>query len=203
MSLNRSGIAFSSALGVVLLGTIFVSPAAADCGYRNGPPVGLAIPQSWQGPAEIEPSLLLVGHGQRAHDRIVGFWKVKMVSEGSDGIPDGTVIDDGYAQWHSDGTEVTNSLFDPATGSVCYGVWKKTGPSKYSLNHFGFAWDANGLFLGTAQIRQDVVVDRKGHHFQGTFSIDQYDPSGKFVYRVVGKVIATRITVHTTIQQVL
>jgi hypothetical protein len=161
------------------------------------------IPQSWHVPAESAPSLSLVSDDSRDHDRIVGLWKVKMVSEGSDGIPDGTVIDDGFAQWHSDGTEVTNSLFDPATGDTCYGVWKKTGRSKYSLNHFGLAWDRNGVFLGTAQIRQEVVINRRGNRFEGTFSIDQYDLSGNLTFRIVGRVTGARITVNTTIQQVL
>ena len=60
---------------------------------------------------------------------IVGFWKVKFISEGNSGIPDGTVIDNGFAQWHSDGTEILNSSRPPATSSFCLGVWQKSGPS--------------------------------------------------------------------------
>jgi hypothetical protein len=37
-----------------------------------------------------------------ADDRIVGFWKVKFFSEGNPGIPDGTVIDNAFVQWHSE-----------------------------------------------------------------------------------------------------
>ena len=55
---------------------------------------------------------------------IVGFWHVKFVSEGSEGIPDGTEVDAGYSQWHSDGTEIMNSAGrSPITGSFCLGVW--------------------------------------------------------------------------------
>jgi hypothetical protein len=203
MSLNKSRMAISSTLGIVLLGTVFVSTAVAECGYKGRPTAGGVLPQSWQGPAQAGPSLLLVADDRDADDRIVGFWKVKLVSEGSDGIPDGTLVDDGYAQWHSDGTELTNSLIPPALGNICLGVWQKSGPSSYTLNHFALGWNADGTFMGPAQIREDVVVNRRGNRFAGTFSIDQYDPSGKLLFRIVGRVIATRITVNTTIQQVL
>jgi hypothetical protein len=78
----------------------------------------------------------------------VGFWKIKFVSEGSSGIPDGTVIDNGLAQWHSDGTEIMNSSRPPATGNFCLGVWQKSGPSSYKLNHFALAYDVSGNFIG-------------------------------------------------------
>jgi hypothetical protein len=203
MSLNKSGIAISSALAIVLLGTVFASRAVAGCGRDGRPNPGGVLPQSWQRPAEFSPSLLLVADHNDGDDRIVGFWKVKFVSEGSAGIPDGTVIDDGYAQWHSDGTEVTNSLFAPATGSVCYGVWRKSGPSSYSLNHFGLGWNLDGTFIGPAQVREEVVLDRRGNHFEGTFTIDQYNPKGELLDHFAGRVTATRITVKTPIQKVL
>jgi hypothetical protein len=203
MSLNTSKIAISSTLAIFLLGTVFVSRAAAGCGRDGRPSAGGLLPQSWQGPAEISPSLLLVANHKDGDDRIVGFWKVKFVSEGSATVPDGTVIDDGYAQWHSDGTEVTNSLFAPATGSVCYGVWRKSGPSSYTLNHFGLAWNLDGTFIGPAQVREEVVLDRSGNRFEGTFTIDQYDPSGTLLDHFAGRVTARRITVNTPIQKVL
>ena len=140
---------------------------------------------------------------RRADAEIVGFWRTKLVSEGNAGIEDGTVIDDGFSQWHSDGTEMIVSLFAPATGNICLGVWQQVGPSSYTLNHFGFAFDATGTFLGLAQIREHVVLDRRGQRFGGTFSFEQYDLDGALVQRLVGRVIATRITVQTTIRQVL
>ena len=202
MSLNTSRIGTSSTLAIFLLGTVFVSQAVAAC-RSDGRRAGGVIPQSWQEPAQLRPPLLLVADHKEADDRIVGFWKVKFVSEGSAGIPDGTVIDDAYAQWHSDGTEVTNSLFPPATGSTCYGVWQKSGPSTYTLNHFGLSWDTSGNFIGPAQVREEVVLDHKGNRFEGTFTIDQYDPSGNLLDHIVGRVTARRITVNTPIQKVL
>jgi hypothetical protein len=53
----------------------------------------------------------------------VGFWKATLVSEGSPGIPDGTVIDAGFAQWHSDGTEILNSPRPAASSNFCLRIW--------------------------------------------------------------------------------
>ena len=178
MSLNIIRIARIGALAIGLFGTAFVS--------RSAP-----------------PTLPLISNDRRHDERIVGVWRVKLISEGSVGIPDGTLFDDSYAQWHADGTEVTISIFAPATGNICFGVWQKMGPSTYTLNHFGLGFDASGTFTGQAQVREHVVVDRKGNRFEGVFSVDSYDPQGHLVARIVGRVIGTRVTVRTTIQQVL
>ena len=87
--------------------------------------------------SSYQPRFLLVAD-KGSDDRIVGFWKVKFVAEGNPDIPDGTPIDDGLAQWHSDGAEIMNSgLRPPVTGNFCLGVWQKSGCSSYKLNHFG------------------------------------------------------------------
>jgi hypothetical protein len=203
MSFDTSRIAIASTFAIGLLGSAFVSTASADCVSKGAPNAAIALPQSWTEQAGDEPSLVSVANDSRADDGIVGFWRTKLVSEGNAGIADGTVIDDGFSQWHSDGTEMIVSLFAPATGNICLGVWQKVGPSSYTLNHFGFAFDANGTFLGLAQIRENVVLDRRGHRFGGTFTFEQYDLQGALVARIVGRVVATRITVRTTIQQVL
>jgi hypothetical protein len=204
MTLDTSRIATAGVFAFVLLGSAFASTASADCVSKGVPNAALALPQSWTEQAGHEPSLSLVANDNRADNSIVGFWRVKLVSEGTPGTDDGTVVDDGFAQWYSDGTEVTFSRFAPATGNSCYGVWQRVGPSSYTLNHFGMSFDAaTGAFLGLAQVREHVVLDRRGNRFGGTFSVDQYDVEGALVWRVVGRVIATRITVHTTIPQLL
>ena len=203
MSLDTSRIATAGAFAIVLLGSAFVSTASADCVLRSAPTAGIALPQSGAEQAGDQSSLLSVAADRRADNSIVGFWRTKLVSEGNADIEDGAVIDEGFSQWHSDGTEMIVSLFAPATGNICLGVWEQVGPSSYTLNHFGFAFDANGVFLGLARIREHVVLDRRGHRFGGTFTFEQYDLAGAVVARLAGRVIATRITVHTGIQQVL
>jgi len=134
---------------------------------------------------------------------IVGFWHVKFISKGTGFIPDGTVVDMGFSQWHSDGTEILNSSRPPATSNFCLGVWAKTGPSTYKLNHFALSSDLNGNMIGPANIREDVTLDAHGTGYSGTFSISQYDTSGNLLVQIVGEVVATRITVDTKLSDLL
>jgi hypothetical protein len=131
---------------------------------------------------------------------ITGLWKVTFTAKGnpSDGPPDGALIDSGFVTWHADGTELMNSGRAPPTGSFCMGVWKRVGESTYRLNHWGLSWDSTGTtFVGPANIRETVTLDRNGKHYWGTFSITQYAPDGTTVLGgVVGVVSATRITVE-------
>jgi hypothetical protein len=75
------------------------------------------------------------------------------------------------------------------------GVWKQTGPATFSLNHFALSWDATGTqFIGPANIRETVTVDRRGKTYSGHFTITQYMPDGKTpAGGVSGNVKGTRI----------
>jgi hypothetical protein len=126
---------------------------------------------------------------------IIGFWH-STFTVGT------TVVDDGFAEWHSDGTEILNSLRDPRTGAFCMGVWQPTGRYTYKLNHFGLAWDGNGNFVGPANIQESITVSSDGKAYTGTFTVDQYDTDGNDIQHVAGNVAATRILVSTTIQEI-
>lgn len=191
------GRAATATLGAVLFGMSFVTSASAECGYYRGSqaaPVSWHQQGAWQGRDQDSES---------DKDSIVGFWQFKFVSKDSSGIPDGTVVDAGYAQWHSDGTEITNSGGrSPLTGNFCLGVWKKTARSTYKLNHFALSWDPTGSSLiGPANIREDVTVSHDGKTFTGTFTIDQFDQSGNLLAHVGGVVSATRITVDSPVEK--
>ncbi|MEO5923051.1 MAG: hypothetical protein ABIR70_04415 [Bryobacteraceae bacterium] len=119
----------------------------------------------------------------------MGLWKIALMAGGN-------TIDAGYQTWHDDGTELLNSGRPPITGSFCMGVWEKTGPRSYKLNHFALAWLPSGLMPdGTDNIKMDVQVGRSGDTFSGTFTLDHYDVSGNAVAHFEGTVTATRITV--------
>ena len=133
----------------------------------------------------------------------MGFWRVDLISEGNAGIPDGTVLDAGFTQWHSDGTEILNSSRAPATGTFCLGVWEKTGPSKYKLNHFALSWNPDETLLGPANIREQITVSRDHNSYVGTFTIDQYNTGGNKLVHLAGQVKAKRITVNTAVTDVL
>ena len=201
---------FAAALGLVLMGTMLTAKANAECGYY--PPrhkAAVVSPQSWNGAEFSSGSLLLVS--EDSNNSIVGMWKVTLTAEGNTGPnapPDGATLDSALVQWHSDGTEVMNSSRPPQDGNVCFGVWEKTGRSRYKLNHFGIGNDtANapsgiGNPSGPTQIVEDVTVSRDGKHYAGTFALDVYDPSNMLVAHIVGVITATRITVHTSVSSI-
>jgi|GraSoiStandDraft_34_1057297.scaffolds.fasta_scaffold33705_5 hypothetical protein len=148
-------------------------------------------------------SLVMVSGRERNSDDdsdragIVGLWKVKFVSKGNTGIgiPDGAPLDQGYATWHSDGTEIMNSGRVPKTGSFCMGVWKQTGRSSYKLNHFALSWDPTGTTLiGPTNIREEIVLDGNENSYSGSVTIDQYDTEGHLLVHISGVVSAQRIT---------
>jgi hypothetical protein len=105
-------------------------------------------------------------------------------------------------QWHGDGTELLNSSRVPDTGSFCMGIWKKTSHLHYSLNHFAKSWQ-NGVYVGPAQIQEEVVVGEDGNSLSGTWTVDQYDTSGNLLAHLAGKIEAKRLTVDSTIKDVL
>ena len=196
--------AISVTLAIALDGIVFVSKATAQCGYPQWNNTEGIQPMSWQGAARLRPdSVMLAANKEGSDDRIVGFWKFKFVSEGTSGIPDGAVIDNGFVQWHSDGTEITNSSRPPATGNFCLGVWQKSGSSSYALNHFGLSSDLSGHFIGPAQIREDITLNHRADQYEGSFTIDQYDSAGNLLAHLQGRVTATRVTVHTPVGDVL
>ena len=81
------------------------------------------------------------------------------------------------------------------TGNFCMGVWKQTSHSTFKLNHFGLSWDPTGTtFIGPANIRSEVVVDRSKNSYSGTFTVDQYDTNGNLLAHIAGNVSAQRIT---------
>jgi hypothetical protein len=193
------------ALSVLVL-AIMVGPyARAGCGLYSPVP----HPASWQpqiaSPRFVLAALILDDEAANTHEpSIVGTWKEHWISEGSEGIPDGTEFDASYSQWHSDGTEINVSgLRLPLTGDVCLGEWIRTGARTYRLNHFGVSYDSTGLnIVGPARIQQSLTIDPKGNSTSGTFTVDQWDESGNLLAHIQGKVTGTRVTMETGFQRV-
>jgi hypothetical protein len=196
MHVNLKRIALVT--GAILLGSVAVSKCQAQClGYQP------SATQHGNAPSTSEsfraPIVRISEQSDAGTAGIVGFWHVKFVSEGSSGIPDGTEIDAGYSEWHSDGTEIMNSGGrSPITSSFCLGVWQQTGASTYVLNHFAAGWDPTGsTLIGPGNIREKVTLGPNGNQFSGTFTVDQYDESNNLLAHLQGVITATRITVTT------
>jgi hypothetical protein len=135
----------------------------------------------------------------------VGMWNLQFISQGNTtstpAIPDGALVDFGYAQWHSDGTEIMNSGGHAAnTGNFCLGVWVRTGTFTYEVNHFALSYDpTSGNLVNKINIREQVTLDPSGDQFSGTFTITIFNAAGtQQVDKVTGNIAATRVTVDQT-----
>ena len=202
----RGAAAFFTAL---VLGTAFTPLANAGC--ANFQPSGKLV--SWQTPGEFYRGLSVVrvadsaGVSPRAGlDDIVGMWRFTMSISGPNG--QSIVIDDGYTQWHSDGTEIMNSgSHAPNTSNFCLGVWAPTGRGTYKLNHFPLAWDTSGAApQGPVRIVANVKLTDHDH-FSGPFTLDVYlwdgseivNASGPPIAHLAGTYSATRVTTETVV----
>ena len=193
-------------LSVLVLAAMVGPYAHAGCGLYSPVPHHT----SWRpqiGSPRLVPAALIIDDDAataKGEPSMVGTWKEHWISEGSEGIPDGTEIDASYTQWHSDGTEINVSgLRAPLTSDVCLGEWIKTGARTYRMNHFGVSYDSTGLNLvGPARLQQWLTIDLKGNSTTGRFTIDQWDEAGNLLAHVQGKVIGTRVTIETGFQPV-
>jgi hypothetical protein len=122
---------------------------------------------------------------------IVGLWHVIFVSGGQ-------LFDEGFDAWHSDGTEILNDTAPPqpanGAGTVCLGVFKKTGPGTYKLKHPFWSFDANANLAGSGFITEIVTLDAGGNSYHGSFTFDLFDLSRNLIAEVTGDLTAERIT---------
>jgi len=200
---------FKAAAGVVAifaLGAAFAQLANAGC--ADFKPQKQKV--SWQTPSSFFAGLSLVRASEERdwwqREDIVGMWRFTMTVAGPNG--QAIVIDDGYSQWHEDGTEIMNSgAHAPNTSNFCLGVWAQTGPGTYKLNHFPLAWEASGL-APAGPVHIVATVKLKDHdHFSGLFTLDVYNwdgseivnASGPPIAQVKGTLSATRVTVETPV----
>ena len=195
---------FEIALGILLVGMLLSGTSFGACGHYDKSKV---VPQSWDGQFG---SFLPVSEGASA-DPIVGMWHVTFTAEGNEGgPPDGTPIDNALVTWHSDGTEIMASDRPPQDGNFCMGVWEKTATGKYKLNHI--PWLNNdttnapggiGNPTGPVRIFEEITLDPDCNHYTGRFTLDAYDTSGNQVAHIVGAIKGTRVTLNTTVPDLL
>jgi hypothetical protein len=212
--MNISTRPLLAALVLSVAGFSMANSAQAGCGFMPSP----LKPNAWNPSTQASPTLQPADYRPGAEGRfllisddggwpgdagIVGMWRFQLVA------PNGAVVDDGYAQWHSDGTEIQNSgLHAPITSNFCLGVWKQVGPRTYQLNHFPLAWEATGQSPANAiQITETVKLTDE-NHMTGTFTLKVYvwtstdsldvAPSTP-VATVTGTITATRVTINSTV----
>ncbi len=190
----------TAAFGILAIALFLAVTASAQCGSYDQPKLKH---QSWL--TNGQSGLLKLIDRPDDDDGIVGFWRVTLTSKGNTGlgIPDGAQLDHGFAQWHSDGTEIMNSNRQPNTGSFCLGVWKKVGPGTYQLNHFAMGFD-DTIHQSYTNIREDVSLSHDGDSFAGTFVITNFDLQGNATTPpITGEIVGKRVKTSTTIGDVL
>ena len=183
---------------VAIAGVGVAARADAECFTTKPNPItSLAQMPSYQSRAGQAVAGALGAVDPSKPPSIVGLWHVVFTTTSNDvGIPPGAVIDDAYATWHSDGTELMNSSRPPITGSFCMGVWAHVPPRSYRLKHIALAWNNTGTeFVGPAIIKEEVTLKPGDESYEGTFTLDQYAPDGTTrLAHIEGTIAATRIT---------
>ena len=177
---------------ILASGAVLSAPAFAACGSPPTPTLGVGFsgPHAFETQTPAQEAFPSTKQDDDAS--IVGFWHVLFVSGGQ-------VFDEGYDQWHSDWTEILNDTAPPqpanGTGTICLGVYKKTGPRTYKSKHPFWSFDATGTLVGTGAILETLNVDRRGNHYTGSFEWITYDLNGNVTSDTKGDLKAERITV--------
>ena len=174
---------------VTLTSAMYALPASAGCTDPRSPHAFSAMPHLLAQAATMGDQE--AGHSHRS---IVGTWHVTYTTGGAPG-------GEAFIQWHSDGTEVINSGgHSPASANWCMGVWAQTGFLTYEFNHFPIAYNpTTGEIANYINIRGQIMLSPGGDSYTGTFTLDVYDPKGNHVDHLAGAVVATRLTVDSTL----
>ncbi|HXE63997.1 MAG TPA: hypothetical protein VN519_10685 [Bryobacteraceae bacterium] len=189
------------AAGILL--AISVSNAVAGCGDTSSlkGPFQFALTSADSRQEQPAAQAATAKFQGRPTPSIIGFWKFQFISRGNTthnpSIPDGALLDFGYMQWHSDGTELINSAVH---SDFCMGVWAKTGFLTFEINHFAINYDpSTGMIASYVNVREQDTLSPSGDRYTGTLTIDVYDPMGNRVDHLAGTVAATRLTVDSSI----
>jgi hypothetical protein len=142
-------------------------------------------------PRQAAPIASSAATPQRVDGTFVGVWQVTYSVGGSP-------WDMSFDTWHADGTENDNDITPPLMSAVCEGVWQLVGPWTAALHHVGWAWDVTGFnLIGPFVLVETNTLSVDRNHYNGTFSLQQYDMSGSLDGSpITGTIAATRITVH-------
>jgi hypothetical protein len=203
-----------AALVLSAVSLLTIDNALAGCGFAQRALKPIAWDSAAQTSSALRPAVYHPGSDEgrfllasddwdrRDEPSIVGMWRFELLG------PNGALVDDGYAQWHSDGTEVQNSgVHAPPTSNFCLGVWEKVANRTYRLNHFPLAWDATGQTSAAEIQLTETVKLTDDDHMTGTFTLKVYlwdstkglDVSGPAVQTVTGTLTAQRVTINSSV----
>lgn len=189
----------------IVLATLAAATASANCGTtkNQSPAAYQSAIQSFQGMKakhQAAQSVSLADTPLATAPSIVGFWHTVFLVDPAGGYNTAgpNVFDEGFDQWHSDGTEALNDISPPPTGNLCLGVWTQTGALTYVLKHPTWAYDeTNTNIVGVGNISEQVTLDPSGNSYSGTVTFDGFDLTGAPVFHAVASIMAERINADT------
>jgi hypothetical protein len=177
-------------VSLALLAIVAISPPVlrAACGPSANARAGIVLPPALQQQLPTQSaSAVAASPSLESLPAITGFWFVNFYSGGK-------IWDQGFDEWHSDGTEILNdNAFPPSAGDVCLGVWAEIGHNTFKLKHPAWNFDANNNFIGTNFLYETVTIDDDHDSYRGYFVFDTYDLSGKLTSRTTGTLKAHRM----------
>jgi len=196
----RSG-RFSALVALAGLALLFTASGAkgAGCGLPYKPGTALSIPfVSPHG----NPLNLQEDEESNKHASIVGLWHVIYTATSAPPPFPATPFQflESYKTWHEDGTEFENAFVPPASGNICYGVWKELGHRSVKLHHTGLMFAADGAISNVFTVDETVTVAPDGKTYKGNFDFKVFDATNVFgtgtpSVEVTGTTAGTRITV--------
>lgn len=179
--------------------TAAAASANADCGIHkssNAAAYQSAVKSFARIKAESQAAQTRQPRDSSATPSIVGLWHTIFLVDPNGGYYTAgpNVFDEGFDQWHSDGTETLNDISAPPTGNVCLGVWAQTGPLTYQLKHPTWIFDpSNTTLIGIGTISEQVTLDPAGNTYTGTSAFDFIDLMGNHQGPETATIMAERI----------
>jgi hypothetical protein len=145
------------------------SANASSCGSAANGASPVALPQMRVLEPMSEVQVAAQSNAGDNDDSIVGLWHILFLVPPTSALPSG-VFDEGFDQFHSDGLEILNDTAEPqpanGAGTICLGVYKKTGPRSYKVKHPFWIVDELGHTSGSGVILETITLNADARGFQ-------------------------------------
>ena len=69
----------------------------------------------------------------------------------------------------------------PLHASTVHGTWERTGGHQFTYTFLSLLYSPTGHFVGTLKVRETLTLDTDGDQYDGTSSIEVFDPFGNVI----------------------
>jgi hypothetical protein len=102
-------------------------------------------------------------------------WRARYTIDDTD-----ILFEEGFQQFHEDGTEImVSSGVPPTLGNVCIGVWERGPRGAIMLRHMSWNWNGDEVFgdppTGFFLLEVELTVNDRGESFSGTWRAASFD----------------------------